>query len=260
MHEQINILIDHIKEKNPLVLNITNHVTMDLVANGLLSIGASPIMSNAEQEIDALLQHTHSVVINLGTLNDAFMKLCKKTCDIANQLNKPIIFDPVGAGASQYRTKHCMSLLNDYNIAIIRGNASEIMALCGALPDTKGVDSSEDSNQAIESAHALSKKHNAAIVISGKIDIIIDQNEMKQHERGSPIMPSITGTGCLLSAVIAACHAVEKNRFLAAEIGTVFYGICGEIAEQKANGPGSFRTHFLDALHARLTRHHYEKN
>jgi hydroxyethylthiazole kinase len=260
MFKKTKAIMSHIKLEKPLVLNITNYVTMNFVANGLLSIGASPMMSIAEEEIEDLLKHAQSVVINLGTLNKAFITLCRHTCQIANQLNKPIVLDPVGAGASQYRTETCMSLINEYNISIICANASEVMALSGASHTTKGVDSIIESKHAIENAKIISNRHNAAVVVSGKIDIIVDHNSIDQLDRGSPFMPTITGTGCLLSAVIAAFHAIEKNRFEAAKMATLFYGICGEIAENKANGPGSFRTQFLDALYFSPEADQYEKN
>ena len=260
MHQRLNTTMNEMKRVNPLVLNITNYVTMEFIANGLLSIGASPIVSHSEQETEDLMQHANSVVINLGTLDEKFIKLCKQTCKIANQLNKPVILDPVGAGASRLRTEACLSLINDHRIAIIRGNASEIMTLSGSLSKTKGVESREETSNAITSAQALSKQYDTAIVISGKIDIVIDHDTISQHDRGSPVMPTITGTGCLLTAVVGAFHAIEKNRFAAAEIATVFYGICGEIAEKKSNGPGSFRTQFLDALHSIPSKNDYEKN
>ncbi len=259
MFEKTKETMNRIKLEKPLVLNITNYVTMDFIANGLLSIGASPIMSKAAHEIEDLLQHAKSIVINLGTLNNDFIRLCKHTCKIANQLSIPIILDPVGAGASQYRTDTCMSLINEYPISIIRGNASEIIALSGSSCKIKGVDSITASNHAVENAKRISKRYNAAVVVSGKIDIIVDDESVDQFNRGSPFMPYITGTGCLLSAVIAAFHAIEKNRFDAAKMATLFYGISGEIAENSANGPGSFRTQFLDALHRIPDRGQYGK-
>jgi hydroxyethylthiazole kinase len=260
MFERTEKILRHIKNRKPLVLNITNDVTMDFIANGLLSIGASPVMSKASQEIEDLLKYTQAVVINLGTLNTEFITLCKQTCQLANQFSIPIILDPVGAGASHYRTDACMSLINEYNIAIIRGNASEVMALSGSSHVTKGVDSLAISQHAIESAKALSKRHNTAVVVSGETDIIVDDELIEQLNCGSPIMPVITGTGCLLSAVVAAFHAVEKNRFEAATLATLFYGTCGEIAEKSAQGPASFRTLFLDALHSLPNRDYYEQN
>lgn len=249
MLEKIKDLVLKIKQEKPLILNISNEVSLDFIANGLLSLGASPIMSKAEEEMEDLVKISQVVVINPGTLNPAFVSLCKQACHFANQLNKPIILDPVGAGASRYRTETCKALLNEFDIAMIRGNASEIMALFNASQKTKGVESLLASEQAIDAAKNLSETYQAAIVISGKEDFIIDQDLMAKLDRGSPLMPSVTGTGCLLTAVIAAFHAVEKDRFTAAKIATLFYCLCGEIAAKKAEAPGSFKMHFIDALH-----------
>jgi hydroxyethylthiazole kinase len=258
MFENINAMIKKIKQEKPLVLNITNYVTMDFVANGLLSLGASPVMSKAQQEAADLLKITGAVVINLGTLNKEFIELCEHVCELANAFDKPIILDPVGAGASSYRTQTCEKLLSDYNIAIIRGNASEIMALTGTTLVTKGVDSSARSDQAVASAEALAKQLDTTIVISGETDFVINPYNIAEFSRGSAMMPMITGTGCLLSAVVGAFQAVHKNAFEAASASTLFYSVCGELAAAHAQGPGTFKTHFLDALYSQPLRDHYE--
>lgn len=260
MLKKINHLLSEIKQKNPLILNITNDVTMDFVANGLLSLGASPVMSQSEKELDELIKIANAVVINIGTLNDKFVLLCERACSLANQLKKPIILDPVGAGATAYRTNTCLKLIKDYDIAIIRGNASEILSLSGSAMATKGVDSTLETEQAIESAKMLAVEHQLAIVMSGKTDVIIDADLIQLSQRGSSMMPTITGTGCLFTAVVAAFHAVEKNRWDSNIAATIFYGICGEIAEQTAKGPGSFKMNFLDALATMLTEGQYERN
>ena len=159
--------------------------------------------------------------------------------------------DPVGAGASAYRTMANQKLLNDFDIAILRGNAHEVAALCGLPPEFSPDD-------LMENAQTLSMKNNTAIVISGELDIVMDNDLTKEFDRGSPIMSTITGTGCLLTAVIGAFYAAQKNRFDAASAATVFYGLCGEIAEKKAKGPGSFKMQFLDALYSIPTRSQYE--
>jgi hydroxyethylthiazole kinase len=243
------MLVDKIRSEKPLILNITNHVTMDFIANGLLSLGASPIMSLAEEESEDLINLANSVVINIGTLNNNFIQLAKKMGVTANQLNKPVIFDPVGAGASQYRTNSALELLDHFKIDIIRGNASEILALSGLDIITKGVDSTADSQHAIDAGQLLSRKYNCAIVISGKTDIVIDQHQINLSHNGSPIMKSITGTGCLLTAVVAAFRAVESNRFKSAIQAAIFYGQCGEFAESKTVVPSHFKNYFLEALH-----------
>jgi hydroxyethylthiazole kinase len=258
MFDKIKKLNEAIKKIKPLVLNITNDVTMDLVANGLLSVGSSPVMSKAKPDVEDLLKIASVVVINLGTLNEEFNNLCEYTCDLANQLNKPIILDPVGSGATRYRTEMCKKLINNYQIAIVRGNAGEIMSLAGAAAAMRGVDSLSESLHAIEIAKQLNKQHKVAVVVSGKTDVIVDADRINQFNRGSAMMPMITGTGCLLSAIVAAFHAVEADRFIAASAATLFYSICGEIAADQAQGPGSFRAAFLDALSVVPNRGRYE--
>jgi hydroxyethylthiazole kinase len=248
MYQQVSELVNKIKHCQPLILNVTNDVTMDFIANGLLSLGASPIMTQSAEEIEDLLKLARAVVINIGTLNDAFIGLCEQVCHTANQLGVPIILDPVGAGASPYRTSACHHLLNRYQFSIIRGNASEILALSGSQQNTKGVDSTIATDLVLESAQILSAHHQVVIVISGKTDAVLDENQVRFFERGSSLMPRITGSGCLLSAVIGAFHAVHPQRFNAAAAAVVFYGVCGELAAQKANAPGLFKPYFLDSL------------
>lgn len=260
MFEKVKGAIEKIKSTGPLVLNLTNNVTMGFVANGLLSIGASPIMSQGEEELEDLLKISNILVINTGTLNKNFLKLCDKACDLANKQGVPIIFDPVGAGATRYRTVECQKLLKKFHISIIRGNASEISALYGEKITTKGVDSTQKSEYAKDSAKKLSLLYNTTVCISGEIDIVVSGQNNSQFARGSSIMTSLTGTGCLLSAVVGAFHAVEKNSYDAACAAVLFYAVCGENAAKLAPGPGSFHVRFLDELNAGLCRVDYEKN
>ncbi|KTC64717.1 hydroxyethylthiazole kinase (plasmid) [Legionella adelaidensis] len=257
---QTTELLSQIKNNKPLVLNITNHVTMDFVANGLIALGASPIMSLAAQEINELMQIANAAVINIGTLNDAFIPLCEKACEAANQLGKPLVLDPVGAGASYYRTKTCLDLLERFAFSVIRGNASEIMALAGVGGNTKGVDSSFATQQAVQSAKLLATRYNSVVIISGQIDTVVSVSTMKQFEFGSSLMPMLTGSGCLLSAVVGAFAAVHADWYAAASSAVVFYGICGERAAKQAEGPGSFKPHFLDALALIPGRDCYARN
>ena len=259
MIEQINALISRIRDEKPLILNITNAVTMDFIANGLLSLGASPIMSQAEEELDDLIRISSAVVINIGTLNESFIQLATRTMQIANQLDKPIIFDPVGAGASRYRTDTTMKLLCKNKVAIIRGNAGEILAIAGEAAATKGVDSIAKSDAVIDQAKKVSSEFSATILMSGKTDVVIENNQLELFDRGSDLMPTITGSGCLLTAVVAAFHAVEKNRFLAASTAAVFYGVCGEIAATCSSHPGSLKPVFIDALKQPYEKTCYEK-
>jgi len=229
-------------------LNFTNDVTIDFIANGLLCVGASPVMCKAEQEIEDLVRISNAVVINIGTLDEKHIMLCETACRIANQLGRPIIFDPVGAGASHYRTTISKKIISTYQIAIVRGNASEIMALAGYQTTTRGVDSNDSSIEAIKSAGKIANKFNVVVVISGETDVIIDNNRIEKIIGGSDMMPKITGTGCLMTAIIAAFHAVQADKFTAAALAAYFYGLCGEQAARLIDGVGSFKTKFLDCL------------
>lgn len=261
MFETIEHIVTRVKQEKPLLLNITNAVTMDFIANGLLSLGASPVMSQAPQESEELVHIASAVVINPGTLTDRFIQHAEQVCQLANAAHTPIVLDPVGAGASLYRTAACKRMLAEFDIDILRGNASEIIALAGHLAqNTKGVDSLSETHQAIDSAKALAAAHQVTVVISGAIDAIVDKNNVQFFECGSPLMPRVTGTGCLLSAMVGAFRAVHPHSFEAAAAATLFYGVCGEIAAQHARKPGSFKVAFLDALYTLPKRSDYAKN
>lgn len=248
MFNQVNEILLQVKHQNPLILNISNHVTLDFVANGLLSMGASPIMSFSEAEIEDLVRMSSAIVINLGTLNDTFNQLSEHVCQVGNQYGKTIILDPVGAGGSLYRTETSRFLLKKYFISVVRANAGEVMALTGIQSKTKGVDSQVNTNESVEFAKMLSLEHNVAVCMSGKVDVIIENNKKNEIDRGSSLMTKVTGAGCLLSSIVAAFNAVHADRFEAASAASLFYAVCGEIAEKKSQGPASFKMHFLDAL------------
>jgi len=250
INSDVSDILTRIRQEKPIILNITNNVTMDFVANGLLSVGASPIISMAEQEIAELVTLAHAVVINLGTLNSQFIHLCHHTCLLANQLGRPIILDPVGAGASRYRTDTSLQLLLDFSFSIIRGNASEIMALSELPMPTTVIDKAVELDAAIQNAKSLSNNYDAAVMISGKQDVMIDNNKIAYCDRGSPMMAMVTGTGCLLSALVATFRAVEEDRFLAMQAAADFFGSCGEQAAKRSHGTGSFQVALLDAIYS----------
>ncbi len=260
MFDQQHAMLCEIRKYRPLILNITNAVTMDFIANGLLSLGASPLMSHASCETEELIGMSSAVVINIGTLNDDFLKLAKAACQVANAHHKPIILDPVGAGASHYRTACCLELLTQYNIAVVRGNASEIAALAGTTSCSKGVDSGLLTSDVAHTAQTLARRHDVTVAMSGAMDVIADVSRIETIERGSALMPLITGSGCLLSAVVAAFHAVCAHPFDAALHASLFYALAGERAALETTLPGSFRVHFLDALCQTPTRGEYAAN
>lgn len=238
----------NIQQQRPLILNLTNHVTMQWVANGLLSLGASPLMIMDQRELADVISLSQAMVINIGTLDTAFIERAHRALSFAKAHNLPVIFDPVGAGASQLRTQASCELLDQGGVTCIKGNASEIAALTHATQTTRGVDSTLASQQALVSAQQLANDYNVAVVISGKEDYIVDSHRTEINNYGHQRLTQITGSGCLLTAVIAAFVAVSDDVFMAARAATQFYTRCADYAAQHAQGPGDFAVRFMNAL------------
>jgi hydroxyethylthiazole kinase len=246
MIEQIKSSLAQIKQTKPLVLCLTNYVTMDLMANSLLALGAAPLMSESKQEIEELVTISQAVYINIGTLNKRFIERAFFAAEVANLLNKPVILDPVGAGASKLRTAAAIELLP--LAQIIRGNASEIISLTGATGGTKGVESTDPVLKAMSSAEALAQNHNKIIVISGPEDYVTDGKQAQTLTYGSHLMPLITGMGCTMTAVLSAFVACNPEHFHAAVQATAYFGLCGQLSYQQAKAPAAFRQTFIDHL------------
>ncbi|MEM6724883.1 MAG: hydroxyethylthiazole kinase [Bacteroidota bacterium] len=248
-NEQLNTTLKALRENAPLVHNITNYVVMNTTANALLAVGASPVMAHALQEVEDITSISSSLVVNMGTLSTHWVKAMELAMQKANDLNKPIVFDPVGVGASNYRTEVAFKLMEQYKPAVIRGNASEIMALAKISNSTKGVDSTVSSENAVAAAQALSQELKNTIVVSGAVDYIVTDTKIDQVTSGSPIMAKVTGMGCTATSIIGACIAVDADHHKASCCAMEIMGSAGNLAEQSANGPGSFQMHFIDALH-----------
>lgn len=244
-----------IREKSPLIHNITNYVAMTPTANALLAIGASPIMSFCPEEILDLVEDSSAVLINLGCLDKQLVQAAKIAAAAALQAGKPWVLDPVGVGASVLRNKVASDLVLNYHPTIIRGNASEIIALAeefGLVRENSngihGVDSARPSQDALNSGKALARKTEAVISISGETDYIIDKEIMSTIANGDGIMPKVTAMGCTASAITAAFAAVDDSPFSAALNAMAMMGVCGELAAESCPGTGSFQTRFLDML------------
>lgn len=242
-----NILL--VRKQSPLVHNITNYVVMNNTANALLAIGASPIMAHAHQEIDEMISICQSLVINIGTLDEYWVKSMLQAAKKANDLKKPFVLDPVGAGATSYRDDTLNQLLT-LKPAVIRGNASEILALSKHnRTKTKGVDSTAQSSEAIEAAYHLHRQYGSIVCISGETDIIISNDSQIEIKNGDAMMTKVTGLGCSATAVIGAFIAVVENKVEAVAAAVALMSIAGEIAAKAANGPGSLQMLLLDKLY-----------
>lgn len=249
--------IKNLRECSPLIHNITNYVTVNDVANVLLAIGASPIMSDAPEEAEEMTSISSGLNINIGTLNNQSVETMHLSGKKASSLNLPIVLDPVGAGATSYRTKTARSLINELNLKVIKGNISEIKALFKGTSTTNGVDASnadlnDDLSMTIDFIKKASKENSLIIALTGKEDIISDGDKTYIIKNGSSHMKNVTGTGCMVSAMITAFVAANKDHPLEATAAAVMsMGIAGEIALEKlkeGEGNLTYRKNILDAL------------
>jgi len=239
-----------VRELCPLIQCITNYVSMDIMANTLLAAGASPAMVHAFEEISDFTPCAKGLCINIGTLTPEWVVSMKLAAEKAVEAQKPWVLDPVAAGASTYRMERCLELV-DLKPTVIRGNASEILALAGAsIGSTKGVDSSHVSTDALKAAKDLARRAQTVVAVSGAIDLVTDGKRVLGVSNGVPLMQKITATGCAVTALIAAFVALQPNLALeATSFALALFGMAGEIGMEKANGPASLRMHLIDALY-----------
>jgi len=240
--------LEKVRETQPLVHNITNFVVMNFTANLLLAAGASPVMAHAENEVEDMVSFAKALVLNIGTLTDDWVDSMVLAGKKATELGIPIILDPVGAGATALRTNAAKRILAETRVSVIRGNASEILALGGGKANTKGVDASDSVDAAADRAIGLARELDVPVAITGEVDFITDGNRVVRVSNGHPLMARVTGTGCGATAILGAFAGVDADPVSAAATALAFYGLAGERAAQSAEGPGSFAVRFLDAL------------
>jgi hydroxyethylthiazole kinase len=250
--------IEHIRALSPLVHNITNYVVMNTTANALLAIGASPVMAHALPEVEDMAGIAGALVINIGTLSDAWIEAMFRAVKKAASRRIPVVLDPVGAGATPYRTRTAGDLLRTASPSIIRGNGSEIMSLCGTGVTTKGVDSSSGSDRAVHAARDLARQFSCVVCVSGAVEYIVSAGTFIEVRNGHPMMARVTGLGCTATAMCGAFAAVNPDMGMAAAHAMVVTGIAGEMAAETARGPGSFQVDFIDALY-RITQSDIEQ-
>ncbi|MFV0345175.1 MAG: hydroxyethylthiazole kinase [Bacteroidales bacterium] len=247
--ETISTDLVAVRKKSPLVHNITNFVVMNNTANALLAVGASPVMAHAVEEVRDMLGIASALVINMGTLNPEWVEGMIEAGRAAVEKSVPVIFDPVGAGATPYRNEVAAKIIKECRPCFIRGNASEIMALAKETVVTKGVDSSASSNAAVEAAKKLAIETGAVVVVSGAEDYITDGVEVLSVVNGSEMMARVTGMGCTATAILAAFASVNPNRIYAAAHAMAVMSVAGEIAAKQSSGNGSMQINFLDTLY-----------
>lgn len=243
--------LENLREKNPLVHNITNVVVTNFVANGLLSLGASPVMAYAKEEVADMAKIANSLVLNIGTLSTTEVEAMIIAGKSANTNGVPVVLDPVGAGATTFRTESVRRILAEVKVDILRGNSAEIANVIGENWLIKGVDAGDGAGDIVELAKNASKKHECVVVITGKNDVVTDGDETYIVENGHSMLTKVTGAGCLVSAVIGAFSTTAENKVLTSVSALVYYGVAAELAAKKQaeNGPGSFQIELLNQLH-----------
>lgn len=253
-------ILENVKNTTPLVHCITNYVTVNDVANILLACGGSPVMADDEREAGDITSLADALYINIGTLNHRTIESMMISGETAKKKGIPIIFDPVGAGASKLRTDTAKKIIESLPVSVIRGNISEIKTLAGAAASTKGVDAgvsdiSEDAlKYSVELAKELAKSTGAVVAVSGETDIATDGERVYLIKNGHEDMTKITGTGCMLTGVVAAYCAANKDNILEAVVAAFCaVGYSGEKARRRmiseSAGTSSLRMWLIDNIY-----------
>lgn len=242
----------NLKEKRPLVEHITNKVTINDCANVTLAIGASPVMADSFDEVEEIVKKSNSLVLNLGGVNDYIYSTMKKAGICANENGIPIVFDPVGVGATEYRKKIAKGLLEDVHADVIKGNASEIKSLAEGYSESKGVDSSISSDDVFDCAVNIANKYRCVCVVTGKIDYITDGNYVIKVYNESDLLSYITGTGCMIASLIGSFIGVSNNSLLSSVAGVMAMSMSGDISsteKMKRKGIASYKKELFNTIY-----------
>ncbi|MDP1511412.1 hydroxyethylthiazole kinase [Paenibacillus sp. CMAA1739] len=244
-------LLTKVQNSKPLVHNITNVVVTNFTANGLYALGASPVMAYAPEEVADMAKIAGALILNIGTLNRELVDAMIIAGQSANAHGIPVLLDPVGAGATSFRTKSALRILKEVNISLVRGNAAEVAHLIGEAREIKGVDAGDSADSGnVDLAVRAAQTLHTMVAITGKEDVITDGVEVRLISGGDALLTKVTGTGCLLTSVLGAFAAVEPNLLLAGTAGLAFYSAAASraAAHTAKLGPGSFQIAFLDEL------------
>jgi hydroxyethylthiazole kinase len=243
-------LLDRVRQQKPVVHHLTNWVTIYDCAQVVKTLGASPVMAHAPQEVAEMAQIASALVLNIGTLTDEFVAAMKIAAQSANMKGIPVVLDVCGAGATALRDSKCQELLEEVRVDVIKGNGSEVARVSGASVKTRGVDATDVGGDLVALARKLARARKATVVVTGEVDIVTDGGETYLVKNGHPMMTRVVGTGCMAASVIGAFAAVERDLSLAAACGLSCYEVAAELAAEKASGPASFKERLFDCLYA----------
>ena len=244
---QVALTLDRLRARHPLVHCMTNEVVKDITANVLLATGAAPAMVEHPDEAAEFAAIADALLVNLGTLDDYQMTAMRRAIDTANRARKPWVLDPVAVGPLTTRTQFAREILQ-HNPTLIRGNASEIIALAGHAAKGRGVDSGDTSEAALAAAASLVSQTGAVVLVTGPVDYAVGASRILTCSNGHELLTRVTGVGCAQGALAAACLAVVDNPIKAAATAAALIALAGELAAARAPRPGSFRVALLDEL------------
>jgi hydroxyethylthiazole kinase len=239
-----------IRERKPLVHQITNYVVMNETANATLALGALPVMAHAPEEVEEMVGLAGALVLNIGTLSRHWVEAMLAAGRAANARGVPVVLDPVGVGATAYRTDTARRILDEVDVAVLRGNAGEVATLVGVAAEVRGVESVGAGAAAAEVAREAARSLGVVAAVTGAVDHVSDGERVAAVANGDPMLETITGSGCMSSAVTGCFLAVAESPFDAAVEALVAFGVAGEDAARDAKGPGSFHVSLYDALAA----------
>ena len=243
-------LLEKVRKQQPVVHHLTNWVTIYDCAQVVKSLGASPVMAHAREEVADMTQIASALVLNIGTLTAEMVEAMKLAAHHANKRVIPVVLDVCGAGATRLRDQKCAELLKAAHIDIIKGNASEIARLSGENVVTRGVDAAEVGGDLATLARSYARRRQSTVVITGKVDIVTDGATTYLIRNGHEMMPRVVGTGCMAASVIGTFAGVEPDVARAAAFGLACYEIAAEMAARHSSGPASFKSNLLDALYS----------
>lgn len=239
-----------LRERRPLVHQITNYVVMNETANATLALGALPVMAHAPEEVAEMVSLAGALVLNIGTLSSYWVEAMLQAGWAANSRGVPVVLDPVGAGATTFRTDAAKRILDQVEVAVVRGNAGEVATLVGVEADVRGVESLRAGAEPSALAQQAAKSLGLVVSVTGPVDHVSNGEQTVAISNGDPMMATITGTGCMSSAITGCFLAVGGSPFEAAVEALVAFGVAGEDAATDAKGPGSFHVNLYDALAA----------
>ncbi|HYX88158.1 MAG TPA: hydroxyethylthiazole kinase [Gaiellaceae bacterium] len=239
-----------IRERKPLVHQITNYVVMNETANATLSLGALPVMAHAPQEVEEMASAAGALVLNIGTLSDHWIEAMLIAGAAANRAGAPVVLDPVGAGATEYRTDTARRLLEVLDVAVVRGNAAEVATLAGRQAEIRGVEAIGASGSGAELARDAARELGCVAAVTGAVDHVSDGERAYAITNGHELLSSVSGTGCMATSVTGCFLAVRPEAPLEATAeALVAFGVAGEDAAREARGPGTFHAALYDALY-----------